>query len=272
MNDSDLRLVEGLRAGDQASFEELIRRFGARLIATAMRILGNTQEAEDAVQDAMIAAWKSIDRFEGTSSFYTWLHRITVNECLAKLRSAKAKGEVSISGDKRSVSLAFEGIPAAWSEPGPNLEKRLAMRLAIQNALNLIPADLRVVLLLRDVEELTSKEVAEQMGISDASVRQRLHRARAAMAELLRPELCEGPELTCGGQLDLLLDYIDGSLSADLQSPVREHIESCPRCSDLLATYQATVGVPRAIAELTALEQVHEEFILRAVERARSVA
>lgn len=267
MENSERTLVDGLRANDPASFEEMIRRYAPRLLATATRMLGSAADAEDVVQESLIAAWKSIGRFEGGSSLYTWLHRIAVNGCLARMRSANAKGEVSMAAQDRSIGLAFEGIPAAWSEPGPSLEKRVAMRRAIQRALDLIPSDLRAVLLLRDVEELSSREVADQLGIADAAVRQRLHRARTAMAELLRPELCNGPALTCGGQLDLLFDYIDSALPADLQAPVHGHLESCAPCGDLLTTYRATIGIPKAIAKLTALDAVSEEFVARTVTR-----
>jgi predicted DNA-binding protein (UPF0251 family) len=143
---------------------------------------------------------------------------------------------VRLGYGERPVSLAFEGLPKAWSEPVFSLEKRIAMRRSIQKALNLIPEDFRIVLILRDVEEWSSREVADRLGIPDAAVRQRLHRARTAMAELLRPELCEGPELTCGGQLDLLLDYIDRALPAELQTPVHEHIQGCEACTGLMNT------------------------------------
>lgn len=250
MNEQEL--VAGLRSGDSTAFEQLVRTYSRRLLATAARMLGSERDAEDVVQDSLISAWKGIAGFDGAASLYTWLHRISVNACLARLRTMAAKSEVPLAGLDRSVGLAFEGLPTAWAEPGPNLEKRLAMRHAIQRALQQIPEEFRTVLLLRDVEELSSREVSDCLGIPDATVRQRLHRARATMAELLRPELCDGPELTCGGQLDLLLDYIDNLLPAELQGPIHAHIESCPACTSLLHTYRMTVGFPRALADLTA--------------------
>src|SRR5439155_15022488 len=141
------------------------------LLTTASRILGRDRDAQDAVQDSLVSAWKNIGDFQGTSGIYTWLHRITVNACLAKLRTAPAKSEVSISDDERPVNLAFEGLPMAWSEPGPSLEKRLMMRRSLQKALDMIPEEFRTVLILRDVEELSSQEVAAQLGVPDATVR-----------------------------------------------------------------------------------------------------
>ena len=90
------------------------------------------------------------------------------------------------------------------------------------------------------------------------------------MAEMLRPELCEGPELTCGGRLDLLLDYIDNSLPQDLQQPVHSHIESCPACTHLLSVYRSTFGVPLAWRVAT---QMHlpPAFVDATVRAARAV-
>jgi len=261
MNQVAPELVARLRAGDPGSFEELLRQFGGKLLATATRILGNPEDAQDAVQDAMISIWKGVGKFEGASNLYTWMHRIVVNAALGRMKSARRKQEVSGDTGAGTVELAFEGIPSAWAEPGPSLEKRLAMRRAIQKALALVPPELSTVLILRDVEQLSSKEVADQLGIPDANVRQRLHRARVAIAELLRPGLCDGPELTCGGQLDLLMDYIDNALPLELQPPVHAHLESCAPCCALLKTYRMTVGIPRAIAELTDEPEPSEAFI-----------
>jgi RNA polymerase sigma-70 factor (ECF subfamily) len=268
----DLSLVEGLKASKPEAFEKLVRDFSPRLLATANRVLRDSDEAEDAVQEALISVWKNIAQFQGAASLSTWAHRIVINVCLAQMRSSRAQKEVSIADESSSFSVAFEGLPAAWTEPGPSLEKRVAMRRSIQRALDEIPEEFRIVLLLRDVEELSSRETAERLEIADALVRQRLHRARTIMAEMLRPELCDGPELTCGGQLDLLLDYIDRALPAYLQQPVHNHIESCPTCAGLLNQYRLTIGIPRAVLELTQVPDVDAEFMVGTVDLWKRVA
>jgi RNA polymerase sigma-70 factor (ECF subfamily) len=268
----DRSLVEGLKASKPEAFENLVRNFSPRLLATANRVLRNADEAQDAVQEALISVWKSIGQFQGMASLSTWVHRIVINICLARMRSSRAQREVSIADEGSSFSVAFEGLPAAWSEPGPNLEKRVAMRRSIQRALDEIPEEFRIVLLLRDVEELSSRETAEKLGIADSLVRQRLHRARTIMAEMLLPELCEGPGLMCGGQLDLLLDYIDSALPVDLQQPVHDHIESCPTCAGLLNQYRATIGIPRAVLEFTQVPDVDAEFVVGTVDLWKRVA
>jgi RNA polymerase sigma-70 factor (ECF subfamily) len=266
MTESDLTLVAGLKAGDQASFAMLVRSYSGRLIATATRILGSECDAQDAVQDGLVSAWQGIGEFRQRSGLYTWLHRITVNACLARMRTAQFRNERAISGDSDgidtdAISRAFEVLPSAWSASGPSLEKRMAMRRSLQRALDRIPEELRTVLILRDVEELSSQEVATNLGITDAAVRQRLHRARSAMAELLRPELCDGPALTCGGQVDLLLDYLDRSLTAHQRTAVKEHIASCDACETLLGTYRMTVALPRTILELGSPPEIREGWV-----------
>jgi len=164
MSEDEAALVEGLRSGDESSFELLVKNYSGRLFSTAIRILGNEEDAKDAVQESIISAWRGMGEFEGLSSLYTWLHRIAVNASLVRLRTARVKSEVRLGDGERPVSLAFEGLPKAWSEPGPSLEKRIAMRRSIQKALNLIPEDFRIVLILRDVEEWSSREVADRLG------------------------------------------------------------------------------------------------------------
>lgn len=258
--DQDTELLRDLRSRNVDAFEKMVRELSPRLLASATRVLRNPDEARDAVQEGLISAWRNIGQFEGSASISTWLHRIVINACLARLRSSRFSREVAAPDGDHVANSQIAGLPAAWSEPGVGLEKRVAMRRAIQNALDMLPEEFRVVLLLRDVEELSSKETADQIGVSDSLVRQRLHRARTIMAEMLRPELCSGPELTCGGQLDLLLDYIDQALPQELQTPVHDHITGCPACSELLRQYRETVGIPRAIVALTA-EPVDESFV-----------
>jgi RNA polymerase sigma-70 factor, ECF subfamily len=258
--ENDSSLVPRLKRGEADAFEQMVRAFSPRLLSSATRILGNPDEAAEAVQESLISAWKNIHRFEEASSIYTWLHRIVINACLARLRASRSRKEVSFADGAQSVAASFEAFPGARIGSGPSLEKQTAMRRVLQRALESIPADLRLVLLLRDIEELSSKETAAKLGISDALVRQRLHRARAIMAEMLRPELCDGPELTCGGQLDLLLDYIDDSLPPDFELPVHDHIHACPACTNLLAVYRSTIGLPRVWRDATEI-QVAPNFI-----------
>jgi RNA polymerase sigma-70 factor (ECF subfamily) len=270
MDDVESDLVKALQAGDSAAFSELVTRFGPRLAASATRLLGSRDEAQDAVQETLLAVWKSVRKFEGASSLYSWIHRILINTCLARLRAPRASKEIRFSALEKAVSA--EGgslLDAGQQQKGPGLEKQIAMRRAIERALQQIPEEFRIVLLLRDVEELSSKQAAAHLGIPDALLRQRLHRARGVMAELLKPELCSGPELTCGGRVDLLMDFIDGLLPEELATPVGAHIRSCVACTRLLDGYKATIGFTKALRQLTASLELSPEVMTKILQGAR---
>lgn len=264
----DTELIDGLQRGDSAAFAEIVNLFGPRLLASGTRLLGNREEAQDAVQETLLSVWKNVGKFERASSVYSWMHRILINTCLARLRSARLTKEVRLSPQDETTFRGDGALSGALDrQPGPSLEKRIAMRRVIERALRQIPEEFRVVLLLRDVEELSSKETAEHLGVPDALVRQRLHRARSVMAEILRPELCSGPELTCGGRLDLLMDFMDGALSQELLPPVSAHIQSCENCSNLLAGFRETVVLPKVLQAFSEEVELSPQFLARVLER-----
>lgn len=269
--EKEVDLVKALQREDSSAFATFVELLGPRLTASATRMLGSRDEAQDAVQETFLSVWKNIKKFEGASSLYSWVYRILINSCLARLRTARAGKETRFSA-LEDESKGEEAIlkSAVQGQKGPGLEKQIAMRRAIERALQQIPEEFRAVLLLRDVEELSSKEAAELLGIPDSLVRQRLHRARTVMAEILRPELCSGPELTCGGQLNLLMDFIDGLLPAEMSEPVNSHIASCEACSSLLSTYRITIGFPKALRELTIESRLPAEFVGRLLTMVRA--
>lgn len=180
----EMSLLLRLKAGDEDAFAELIAATGARLLAVARRLCRSEADAEDAVQEAFLAAFRSLDGFDGRSSLATWLHRIVVNAALMKHRRDQARPEVAI-----------EDLLPAFTESGRHRDRPLPLepvtsgsahdRLALQQALSLLPEDFRHVLVLRDIEGYESKEIAATLGISDALVRQRLHRGRLALMRLL---------------------------------------------------------------------------------------
>ncbi len=260
--------IQALRAGEPAAFERLLRELGPRLLGTATRLLGDAEEAQDAVQEAFVATWKGVARFEGKSALYTWIHRILVNVCLARLRSAGRRHQVDASAPDGLDRARRTDLASSTSRGQVDAETRVVLRGSLQTALAAIDAESRTILLLRDVEGLSSKEVAAQLGVSDAVVRQRLHRARTAMADLLRPELCVGRELTCGGRLDLLMDLLDAALDRSLETQVTEHVDTCPTCGPLSEGLRSTIAWPAAIATL-ALEDVDEPFVARTLAAAR---
>lgn len=180
-------LLAALRAGDDAAYETLVRTYGGRLLAVARRYLGNSEEAQDAVQDAFVAAFRAIGSFEGSARLSTWLHQITVNASLMKLRTRRRKPEESI--EDLLPTFLDDGhhaiVPAIWSERSDDAYEREETRSYVRQMIDRLPEGYRTVLLLRDIEEKDTLETAEILGLSENAVKTRLHRARQALRTLL---------------------------------------------------------------------------------------
>lgn len=169
-------LLGALRAGQQAAFSALVREHSGRVMAVVRRILRDEEDARDASQETFLCAFRAIHGFTGASRLSTWLHRIAVNCALMKLRAAAG----------RPTEPAPEDLPAAPLADGPEARierKQLGTRL--RAAILQLPEGHRMVLLLRDVEELDTEETARQLQISPTNVKVRLHRARATLRRLL---------------------------------------------------------------------------------------
>ena len=187
-------LLEALRAGGDAAFEELVREQGGRMLAVARRFLRNEEDARDAVQEAFLSAFRSIDRFQGGSRLSTWLHRIVVNAALMKLRSQRRKPEESI--EPLLPRFQEDGFPVqpavGWREPAELQLERREIRDLVRRSIDRLPESYRTVLLLRDIEEFDTRETATFLEISENAVKIRLHRARQALRELLDPHFRGG--------------------------------------------------------------------------------
>jgi RNA polymerase sigma-70 factor (ECF subfamily) len=187
-------LLAGLRAGDETAFETMVRRHCARLLTAARRILKHEEDAREAVQDALLSAFRGIDRFDGACLLSTWLHRIVVNAALMKLRRRRRAAEFAL--DALLPRFLDDGHqadpPAPWPEPCDRLLERKEMRALIRASVDQLPESYRTVLMLRDIEELDTAETAQQLGVSEGVVKTRLHRARQALRSLLDPHVRGG--------------------------------------------------------------------------------
>ena len=186
-------LRDRLRRGEDDAYAELVHAFGGRLLAVARRFLRNEEDARDAVQDAFLSAFRSIDRFEGNARISTWLHRIVVNAALMKLRTRRRKPEQSIEELLPSyLDDGYMARPASpWRETEPDGLERRELAQLLGRCIEALPEAYRNVLILRDIEELGTKETSEIMGVSPGAVKTRLHRARQALRGLLSPHLEE---------------------------------------------------------------------------------
>jgi RNA polymerase sigma-70 factor (ECF subfamily) len=185
----DVALLERIRAGDERACEALVRRHGGRMLAVARRFLRTEEDSADAVQDAFLAAFRSLDGFEGNAALGTWLHRIVVNVCLMRLRAQSRRREVCIDDLLPTFDeTGHHNHPVRpWEDDALARLTRAETRAHVRACIDRLPDPYREVLVLRDIEELDTEQTAQQLGINPGAVKTRLHRARQALRTLLEP-------------------------------------------------------------------------------------
>ena len=163
------------------------------MLSTARRLVGNEEDARDVVQEAYISAFKALDEFKGDARLSTWLHRITINAALMKLRSRRRKPETSIEEMLPRFNEAghSQTAPRRWSADADRALQRQEIRAFVRECIAELPENYRTVLLLRDIEELDTAETAEILDITPNAVKIRLHRARLALRGLLDDKFAE---------------------------------------------------------------------------------
>ncbi len=182
--DPDRTLVDEAIAGNLDAFETLVRRYQTRLVNYAMAIVRDTGEAEDVAQETFIKAYRSLGRFRGESSFKTWLYTIATNTARTSLERRGRRERVGgQSLDDDTQTLSAGSVPSGLPDP----ETTLVTRDAIDRALATLPDDLRVAVVLRDVEGLDYKEIATVTGAPIGTVESRIFRARQRLRTLLQP-------------------------------------------------------------------------------------
>jgi len=178
----ELDLVYQARLGRREAFEALVRKHHVRIIGLCASLLGNASAAEDAAQEVFLKAYKSLDRFQGTSSFSTWLHRIAINHCMDILRKESRRKTESLDELVGSEGEGFHRLLSSSTDPLSSLEAAdLAGRL-----LSPLPEEQRLALVLRETQGLSYQEIAQIMDSSVDSVKARLRRARETLQERLR--------------------------------------------------------------------------------------
>jgi RNA polymerase sigma-70 factor (ECF subfamily) len=183
--------VARLKAGDDDAYEELVRTRGGQMLAVARRMLRDEDAARDAVQDAFLSAFRAIQRFDGHSQLATWLHRIVVNAALMRLRSRQRKPEQSI--EPMLPRFAEDGHHAepvlSWAESGACQLETEETQALVRAGIDELPDGYRTVLVMRDIEGLSTREAAELLGATENAVKLRLHRARQALAVVIKQRL-----------------------------------------------------------------------------------
>jgi RNA polymerase sigma-70 factor (ECF subfamily) len=169
----EIELVARLQSGDAGAFETLVRSYGPRMLAIARRYLHHDEEAQDALQDALLSVYRGIHRFEGNSQLATWLHRIAANAALMRLRR------------RRIDETSIDDLLPKFVDDGHQVQPTVPWTKSVEAALEQLPDQHRAILLLRDIEQRDTEETAELLGLTIGAVKTRLHRARQALRTLL---------------------------------------------------------------------------------------
>ena len=236
---AEQRLLEAARDGDEGAFENLVEPYRSELHAHCYRMLGSVHDAEDALQDAMLRAWRAISKFEARSSLRSWLYRIATNTSLDAIEK-RPKRVLPIDYGPKTDPHDGPGAPAAestWVEPYPDdtlgledgyaapearYEQREAVELAFVAALQHLPANQRAVLILREVLGFSANEVAEALDTTTASVNSAMQRARKTVDERLPEQSQQKTLRTLGDEKlrELVSSYADAWERGDVETVV----------------------------------------------------
>lgn len=212
---SDEEIAHRVSEGETALFEVLMRRYNARVYRAVRAVLSDEDEVEDVMQQAYVLAFTHLAQFKGNARFSTWLLRIAVNEALLRLRK-RSRWVALDGGSDEEPEAAMKRVERQTSDPERQASDRELVHL-LESTLEALPAPYRMVLMLREVDELSTAETAEVLSVSEDVVRTRLHRARA----LLRDEL----DARLGGQLEEVFSF------------------QAPRCDRVVAGVFARLGL-----------------------------
>lgn len=185
-------LVKKAKRGDEAAFWVLVETYERFVYHTALRMLrvcgGRAEDGEDVAQSAFLKAWRSISSFRGECAFSTWLYRITVNCARDHCRTEARHPTTSLSavGDDDEEFAIDVPVTEGDEVPEDALDRKETVRL-VRHAIQSLPEDMRTVILLRDIEELSYAEIADLLGLETGTVKSRLNRARMALKEALMP-------------------------------------------------------------------------------------
>jgi RNA polymerase sigma-70 factor (ECF subfamily) len=184
-------LLDRIRRDAPGAFDAFVERFGDRIFAFGMRMCGEREDARDVFQDTLIQAYRSLRDLREPRALRSWIYRVAANACLMKRRRGKFEPEREISLDElipRSREDAEAEIPDPAALPDEEVRRGEVQR-AVRAALDAIPEHYRIVLALRDMEQLTTQEVMEALGLPESTVKMRLHRARIMVRNRLKDAL-----------------------------------------------------------------------------------
>jgi RNA polymerase sigma-70 factor, ECF subfamily len=171
---TDEHIVERALTGDADAFGEIVQRWERRIFALAYGMLGREEDARDATQETFLAAFKNLRGFRGEAKVSSWLHRIAVNQCITRQRRAKVRSEAALDDEEERNAASFaspiEFLPAGIAEGQERTD-------AVRRAVNALPLELRQVVVMKEFEELTFREIADALDMPLSTVKSRLYTA-----------------------------------------------------------------------------------------------
>jgi RNA polymerase sigma-70 factor (ECF subfamily) len=171
---TDEIIVERALTGDAEAFGEIVRRWERRIFALTYGMLGREEEARDATQETFLAAFRNLRGFRGEAKVSSWLHRIAVNQCITRQRRAKVRSESALDDEQEKDGASF-AAPSSYS-PARTAESRQET-LAVRRAINSLPIELRQVVVMKEFEDLTFREIADALDLPLSTVKSRLYTA-----------------------------------------------------------------------------------------------
>lgn len=247
-------LLAQARAGNRQALEALLERYQRQVYGFGMKMCGNPDDAKDVLQETLLTMARGIRDFRGESSLSTWLYTVARNACIRMHRRSKfAPGHEG--------ALEIGATIEAKADPARRADEVLAgkqVERALGAAIDELEPIYREALMLRDVEGLTTPEVADVLGLTIPAVKSRLHRARASVRERIAPLLGIPTDLpkapgTCPDALALFEQCLEQEISADLCARLEQHLETCARCRGACDTLKQTLALCRESATATAV-------------------
>jgi len=246
-DEHDDQLLAAARAGDRDALEELLERHQGQIYRFGMKMCRDPDDARDVLQDTLLAMARGVRDFRGASSVSTWLYTIARSYCIKKRRKSKYAPAETVSldadGSPEVMTLADPEAPPDEALAGKQVER------ALEQAIGRLDDGQREVLVLRDVEGLSAREVAEVLGISVEAVKSRLHRARLAVRAEVAPMLGIGIAAAtpdCPDVLDLLSRHLEGEISAEVCAEMERHLDGCDRCRGSCDSLRKTLAMCQA--------------------------
>ncbi len=263
---SDVELLALARDGDRAALERLIDRYQARVYRFSLKLCRDPGDAEDVLQETLLALARGVRDFRGASSLSTWLYAVTRSYCIKKRRRSKfAPQEVPLDVSEGSAAAH---LPSPERPPDDALAGKQLER-ALETAIGGLEPMYREVLLLRDVEGLTAPEVAEILEVTPQAVKSRLHRARVAVRGALEPLLglpAPAPAAaTCPDVLTLYSQHLEAEISAELCAEMERHLEGCDRCRGACDSLRRTLALCRTSGAEVEVPAAVQQAVKRAL-------